>query len=64
MSKAKTHSGAKKRMRVLGRNKIKRGQTKMRHLMKNKSSKAKRHLGDMVYVDAANLPNTRRCFNI
>lgn len=64
MSKAKTHSGAKKRMRVLSRDKIKRRQTKTRHLLKNKSSKSKRHLGDMVYVDMANMPNTRRCFNI
>jgi large subunit ribosomal protein L35 len=62
--KNKTHSGAKKRLRVLSRDKIKRKQARTRHLLKNKSSKRKRHLGDMIYVDSANMPNTRRCFNI
>ncbi|MBY0315820.1 MAG: 50S ribosomal protein L35 [Bdellovibrionales bacterium] len=62
--KAKTHSGAKKRIRVLSRDKMKRKQARLRHLLKNKSSKRKRHLGDVIYVDSANIPNTRRCFNI
>lgn len=62
--KAKTHSGAKKRIRVLSRDKMKRKQARLRHLLKNKSSKRKRHLGDMIYVDQANIPNTRRCFNV
>lgn len=62
--KAKTHSGAKKRLRVLSSGKIKRKQARLRHILKNKSSKRKRHLGDTLYVDAANLPNTRRCFNM
>lgn len=62
--KQKTHSGAKKRFRVKGRNQIKRGQQGMRHMLKNKNSKRKRHLGDMTYVDGANLPEMRRCLNL
>ena len=62
--KLKTHSGAKKRFRVKSRNKIKRGQQGMRHLLENKHSKRKRHLGDMIYVDSANLPEMRRCLNL
>lgn len=52
--KQKTHSGAKKRMRVTGGGKVKRGQANRRHLLVNKSSKRKRHLGDRVYVHTAN----------
>ena len=59
--KQKTHSGAKKRFRVKSRTQIKRGQQGMRHMLKNKNSKRKRHLGDMVYVNSANLPEIRRC---
>ena len=62
--KLKTHSGAKKRFRVKGRNKIKRRQQGLRHLLENKSSKRKRHIGDTVYVDAANVPEMRRCLNL
>jgi large subunit ribosomal protein L35 len=59
--KMKTHSGAKKRMRALKSGKIKRKQTRLRHLNSSMSSKRKRHLGDMVYVDDANLHQIRRC---
>ena len=62
--KAKTHSGAKKRLRVLSRTKMKRKKQGRRHILENKSSKRKRHLGDTAYVDAANLPNMRRCFHL
>ena len=43
MPKMKTHSGAKKRFRVTGSGKVKRSQANMRHLMRKKSKKAKRH---------------------
>jgi len=62
--KLKTHSGAKKRFRVKSRNQIKRGQQGMRHLLKCKNSKRKRHLGDMAEVNSANLPEMRRCLNL
>lgn len=62
--KQKTHSGAKKRFRVKSRNQIKRGQQGMRHILSNKSSKRKRHLGDMSYVHPANLSNIQSCLNL
>ncbi len=62
--KQKTHSGAKKRFRVKSRNKIKRAQQGMRHILVNKSSKRKRQLGAMVYVDSANLSNIQKCLNL
>ena len=51
MPKMKTHSGAKKRFTVTGSGKIKRNRAKMRHLMRKKTKKAKRHLRDIVVVD-------------
>ena len=63
-TKGKTHSAAKKRLRAKSRTKVKRGQQGMRHLLKNKSSKRKRHLGDMLYVNSANLRDVQRCLNI
>ncbi|HMN69904.1 MAG TPA: 50S ribosomal protein L35 [Bdellovibrionales bacterium] len=59
--KQKTHSGAKKRFRVKGGGKIKRGQARMRHLLSNKSSKRKRHLGGEAYVNDANEYQIIRC---
>lgn len=58
--KAKTHSGAKKRMRVTAKGKVKRKQVGMRHLNSHMSSKRKRHLGQVVYVDDANMYQTSR----
>jgi large subunit ribosomal protein L35 len=61
MSKMKTHSGAKKRLQVLKSGKVKRKQTRMRHLNSHMSSKTKRHLGQTVYVADANMLQIRRC---
>lgn len=58
--KMKTHSGAKKRMRVTKSGKVKRKQCGMRHLNSHMSSKPKRHLGKVVYVDDANMYQTSR----
>lgn len=60
-AKIKTHSGAKKRLQKLKSGKVKRKQVGMRHLNKHMSSKRKRHLGDMVLVDDANINQIRRC---
>ncbi len=62
--KQKTHSGAKKRFRVKSRNQIKRKQQGLRHILSNKSSKRKRHLGDKLEVDSANLPLVQKCLNL
>ena len=52
--KIKTHSGAKKRFRAKPSGIIKRKKKNLRHLLINKSSKRKRHLGVMTYVSSAN----------
>lgn len=51
--KQKTHSGAKKRLRVTGGGKVKRRKANLRHLLECKSSNRKRHLGKMTYVHSA-----------
>lgn len=53
MPKMKTHSGAKKRFKATGSGKIKRGRANMRHLMRKKTTKAKRHLRGGVIVHQA-----------
>ncbi|MEK6772876.1 MAG: 50S ribosomal protein L35 [Bdellovibrionota bacterium] len=58
--KTRTHSGAKKRLRLTAGGKVKRKQTRLRHLNSHMSSKPKRHLGEVVYVDDANMYQTRR----
>jgi len=50
MPKLKTHSGAAKRFKKTGTGKIKRGQSKMRHILTSKESKTKRKLGKSSYV--------------
>jgi large subunit ribosomal protein L35 len=50
MPKLKTHTGAKKRFSKTGTGKIKRGQTKTRHILTSKSPKVKRKLGKSVLV--------------
>lgn len=52
--KQKTHSGAKKRMRLLPSGKVKKKNTRLRHILEHKSSKDKRHLGKTTYVHSAN----------
>lgn len=53
MPKMKTHSSAKKRFTVTGSGKVKRNRARMRHLMRKKTTKAKRHLRGGVLVDAS-----------
>jgi len=60
MPKMKTHSGAKKRFQLTASGKVKRKQTRMKHLNSHMKSKVKRHLGDMVYVDDANMLQVKR----
>jgi large subunit ribosomal protein L35 len=58
--KQRTHSGAKKRLRLTKSGKVKRKQVGMRHLNSHMSSKPKRQLGQGAYVDDANMYQTRR----
>ena len=50
MPKLKTHKGAAKRFSKTGTGKIKRNQTKVRHILTSKSPKVKRKLGKSVLV--------------
>jgi large subunit ribosomal protein L35 len=53
MPKMKTHSSAKKRFKVTGTGKVKRSRAFARHLMRKKTTKAKRNLRGSVIVDAS-----------
>jgi large subunit ribosomal protein L35 len=59
--KMRTHSGAKKRLKLLPGGKIKKKSTRLRHLNSHMSSKTKRQLGKTSYVEKANLLQARRC---
>jgi large subunit ribosomal protein L35 len=50
MPKLKTHKGAAKRFSKTGTGKIKRQQTKVRHILTSKAPKTKRKLGKTVLV--------------
>jgi ribosomal protein L35 len=62
--KGKTHSGAKKRLKLLGSaghsGKVKHKQSGMRHLLSPHKSKGKRQAGQTAYVHSANMNQTRR----
>jgi len=53
MPKMKTHSGAKKRVRVTGKGKLMRQQANRRHLLEYKTSRRTRRLASDVEVSAA-----------
>jgi large subunit ribosomal protein L35 len=53
MPKLKTHKGAAKRFKKTGTGKIKRGQTKVRHILTSKGPKTKRKLGKILLVSDA-----------
>jgi large subunit ribosomal protein L35 len=60
MPKLKTHTGAKKRFKKTGTGKIKRGQTKTRHILSSKSPKVKRKLGKIVLVSDGDFAKVAR----
>ena len=62
MPKIKTHSGAKKRFSLTASGKVKRGQTKKRHLLNGhgKTTKLKRSLRGTAYADKTNEAAVKR----
>jgi len=62
--KLKTHSGAKKRFRLKPSGKIKRKKKGLRHILVNKSSKRKRHLGQMDYVSSSDSNNIKKLLGV
>lgn len=64
MPKVKTHSSAKKRFRVTGSGKIKRFQARTSHLMRKKTTKAKRNLRGSTLVSKGDEKRVRKLLNI
>ncbi len=60
MPKMKTHSGAKKRLKVTGSGKVIRKREGMGHLLSGKSRKRKRRLKIAVQVTGGQLNQTKR----
>ncbi|MBK8082066.1 MAG: 50S ribosomal protein L35 [Saprospiraceae bacterium] len=60
MPKMKTHSSAKKRFSKTGSGKVKRFQANMRHMMRNKSNKAKTRLSGSTLVSDADEAKIKR----
>jgi large subunit ribosomal protein L35 len=58
--KAKTHSGIKKRVRVLASGKAKRKKAGRRHRLISENHKTKRHLAKGTYVHSANMIQLKR----
>ena len=52
MPKMKSHSGAKKRFKMTGTGKVKRGHQGKSHILSKKSTKRKRRLRTGTYVSA------------
>lgn len=57
--KNKTHSGAKKRFRLLPSGKVKGGKAHKRHLLTKKSSQRKRNLSKTYYVGDCDIHKIR-----
>jgi large subunit ribosomal protein L35 len=60
MPKMKTHSGAAKRFHKTASGQVKRGQTKMRHILTSKPTNVKRKLAKSALVSEADLPKVLR----
>ena len=64
MPKMKSHSGAKKRFKVTGGGKIRRGQAFTSHLLEKKSSKRKRRLTGETDVHPADRREVKRLLGL
>ena len=60
MYKLKTHRGARKRFKLTGTGKVKRGHAFARHILTKKSRNLKRKLAKSVIMDAADSAKVRR----
>lgn len=58
--KLKTHRGAKKRFKMTGTGKVKRGHAFLRHILTKKSAGKKRMLGRSAIMDDADAARVRR----
>ncbi len=60
MPKMKTHSSAKKRFKLTGTGKVKCFHANTSHRMRNRTTKAKRHLRGSTMVDQADEARVKR----
>ena len=60
MQKLKTHRGARKRFKLTGTGKVKRGHAFARHILTKKSRNLKRKLAKSAILDQADAPKVRR----
>ena len=60
MPKIKSNSGAAKRFKRNAAGSYKRAQSHLRHILTKKSSKRKRHLGEMLEIHANDVRMVRR----
>jgi large subunit ribosomal protein L35 len=64
MPKTKTHSSAKKRLKLTGTGKVKRKHAYKSHILTKKSTKRKRALTHAGLVDKSDMPRVRQLLNI
>jgi len=57
--KLKTHRGAKKRFKITGGGKVKRGHAFMRHILTKKSRGTKRKLAKSAIMDSADVAKVK-----
>jgi large subunit ribosomal protein L35 len=59
MYKLKTHRGARKRFRMTGTGKVKRGHAFARHILTHKNRNKKRKLAKSAIMEACDAPHVR-----
>ncbi len=64
MPKQKSHSGAKKRFKVLKSGLVKRGKQNRRHILTKKTTKRKRDLRQATYVSKAQEKTIRNMVSV
>lgn len=64
MPKQKSHTGARKRFKVLKSGIIKRGKQNHRHILTKKTTKRKRNLRQATYVSKAQEKTLRNMVNV
>jgi large subunit ribosomal protein L35 len=64
MPKVKTHSGAKKRLKVTGTGKVKRKKAFKSHILTKKETKRKRALTQPALVHESDMPRVKQMLNL
>lgn len=64
MPKVKTHSGAKKRLKITGTGKVKRKKAYKSHILTKKETKRKRSLTNPALVHETDMPRVKQMLNL